>query len=270
MRTKKLRAPHGWVGGKSKLAKDIVGMIPNNHRLFVEVFGGALNILYAKEPSQSEIVNDLNQELINLHRTIRNNPSTLAMYLNELLVSRDIFYDIKKGTLKPRSDIEKAAFYYYILAQSFGSRGNTFAMTCKSKKAKNIYKDFSKWSQRLKGVTIENLSFEELINNYDKEDVMFYCDPPYLEAESYYKNINPFGIKEHKLLAKILSNIKGKFLLSYNDHPIIKELYKDFNIINSKEIEYTLGRDAHGKSKKVSEIFICNYDINGSRQDNLL
>ena len=259
MKYKKIRPVFGWVGGKSKLAPDIVKMIPN-HTTYIEVFGGALNVLYAKEPSKLEVANDINSELINLHRAIRNNPKTLSMFLNQLLISRELFNDIKSYKIKPRNHIEKASFYLYKLTQSFGSKGDNFAMSAKSgRKPKNIYKDFMNWSKRLKHVTIENKSFIELIKLYDKEESFFYCDPPYVATESYYKNTGGFGKKEHELLAAALGQIKGKFLLSYNDCKLVRELYKDFKIVSSKEIEYTLGKNVHGKSKKVSEVFITNY-----------
>lgn len=260
MQSTKIKALFGWVGGKSKLAKDIVKLIPNDHVKYIEVFGGALSVFYAKEKSKIEVVNDINSDLINLHRSIRNNPQTLSFYLNQLLVSREMFDDIRYKRMKPRNKIEAAAFYLYLLTQSFGSKGDNFAMSAKSgRKPKDLYKSYAKWSNRLKGVTIENKSFQELILLYDKEDVFFYVDPPYVSTESYYKNTGGFGIEEHKQLAVLLSNVKGKFLLSYNDCELVRELYKDFNISSTKEIEYTLGKFAHGKSKSVREVFITNY-----------
>jgi DNA adenine methylase len=260
MQSTKLKAPFGWVGGKSKLAKDIVKQITPDHKTYIEVFGGAGSVLYAKEQSKLEVFNDINSELINLHRAIRNNPQTLSMYLNQLLISRDIFNDIKRKKMKPRNHIEAAAFYLYLLTQSFGSKGENFAMSAKSgRKPKDIYKSYQKWANRLKGVTIENKSFNDLIKLYDKEESFFYCDPPYVSTESYYKNTGGFGKKEHELLAATLSNIKGKFLLSYNDCELVRELYKDFNIRSTKEIEYTLGKNASGVNKKVKEVFISNY-----------
>jgi len=182
------------------------------------------------------------------------------MYLNQLLISRELFDDIKFKRIKPRNKIEAAAFYLCQITQSFGSKGENFAMSAKSgRKPKNIYKSYSKWSKRLKGVTIENKSFQELIPLYDKEDVFFYVDPPYVATESYYKNTGGFGKKEHQELAALLSNVKGRFLLSYNDCDLVRELYKDFNIISSKEIEYTLGKNKAGKHKSVKEVFISNY-----------
>ena len=122
---------------------------------------------------------------------------------------------------------------------------------------KDIYRGFHKWSERLKFVTVENMSFEKLIATYDKPDAFFYCDPPYVSTESYYQNTGGFGEKEHRKLAEVLHNIDGKFLLSYNDCELVRELYGDMNIRSTKEIEYTL-RGA-GSKKKVREVFVSNY-----------
>ena len=94
---------------------------------------------------------------------------------------------------------------------------------------------------------------------YDKKETFFYIDPPYVSTESYYKNTGGFGKAEHEELAALLSNIKGRFLLSYNDCDLVRELYTGFNIRVSKEIEYTLGKNASGKNKKGNEVFITNY-----------
>lgn len=75
MNTTKLKPPFGWVGGKTKLAKQIVSLIPEDHNLYVEVFAGALSVLYAKEVPQRakyrEVINDYNGELVNLYRCIK-------------------------------------------------------------------------------------------------------------------------------------------------------------------------------------------------------
>ena len=261
--TTTLKPPHGWIGGKSKLAKQIVGLMPDNHNLYVEVFGGALNVLYAKEiPAHGkyrEVANDFNSDLINLHRCIRNNPKKLQKYLNELFISRELFENIKRSTLAPRDNIEKGAFFFYKLQMGFGSKGDNFAMSAKSRKPKNIYKDFYKWSDRLKMVTIENMDFQKLIENYDREETFFYCDPPYVGTESMYKNKKTFDLNDHKRLYLALKGVKGKFLLSYNDCEFVRGLYKDFKIVESDAIQYTLGANVHKNKKVVRELFIMNY-----------
>ena len=258
---KGLKAPFGWVGGKSQLAKDIVSMMPE-HKIYVEVFGGGLHVLYAKPKINFEVVNDINGELINLHRCIRKSPESLSFYLKKFLISRELFNDMKLKRFKPRNDIERAAVFYYLISQSFGSKADNFAMSTKSfRKPKDIYKSFYKWSKRLRFVTIENMSFEKLIKTYDRDGAFFYCDPPYYKTEKYYKNIGEFGEREHRLLANVLSECNGKWLVSYNDCEFIRELYDGFNILESKEVEYLLGKNAHGKRKVVREIYICNYEV---------
>lgn len=89
---KPLHAPFAWVGGKSKLAAQIIPlMAPHQKYIYIEVFGGALSVFYRKEPSKIEILNDINGDLINLHRIIQTRPQSLNSCLNGLLRSREIF-----------------------------------------------------------------------------------------------------------------------------------------------------------------------------------
>ncbi|WP_229204133.1 DNA adenine methylase [Campylobacter anatolicus] len=248
-----LRAPFGWVGGKSKLAKEIIPLMPD-HTKYVEVFGGALSVFYQKEPSKIEIVNDINGDLINLHRIIRTRPQSLSAQLNKMLRSREMFYLIKQGKIKPRNDIQRAAFYFYLLSTSFGSKGDNFAMG-KSRSGKSIYRDFMTHSKRLKHTLIENLSYEKLIKEYDSNDTLFYLDPPYIGTENYYKMISGFTMKDHETLARILKCINAKFMLSYNDCEVIRHLYKDFNL-KELEVRYSINATRRDKS---SELLIMNY-----------
>jgi DNA adenine methylase len=126
------------------------------------------------------------------------------------------------------------------------------------RKPKNLWKDFSKWSKRLQFVTVENLSFEEMILKYDSPNTLFYLDPPYYEYEKYYKGWW-FNKSQHILLRDLLKQVKGRFILSYNDCKEIRELYKDFTVKSSKEINYTLWSNVHKRKKVVSELYITNY-----------
>lgn len=249
------KAAFGWVGGKSKLANTIIAQFPN-HVGYCEVFGGALNILYRKERSKIEIVNDINSDLINLHKVIQKNPQTLSLYLNEMFISRDIFNDIRHKRLLPRNKIQEAAFYYYKTVLSFGSKGTSFAMPKYNRAPKNIYRSFKLWSDRLKGVVIENMEFEKLIVNYDYEDMLFYLDPPYIGTESYYDMPSGFNITKHELLAKLLKNIKGKFVLSYNDCEVVRKLYKGFNI---KEVGTSYCLNNKHRNNYAKELIINNF-----------
>ncbi len=108
------------------------------------------------------------------------------MHLKQLLISRELFSDIKSGKLKPKNNIERASHYLYILTQSFGAKQDSFGMNAKGfTSPPNIYKSYQKWSKRLRGVTIENKSFEDLITTYDNDEAFFYCDPPYAGTTGY-------------------------------------------------------------------------------------
>jgi len=258
--TTTLKSPIGRIWWKSKLAKEIINLFPK-HNHYIEVFGWWMSILFSKQESKIETVNDINNDLINLWQTIKYHPQTLSHYLYQLFTSREIFKNIKSWKYKPSHDIERAAFFYYLISQSFWSSWKHFAMSSKAgRKPKNLYKNFFKWTQRLKFVTIENMSFENLITKYDtSKDTFFYLDPPYYNFEKCYES----GFKKelHILLRDTLKNIKGKFLLSYNDCEEIRELYKDFYIKSSKEISYTLWKNSKWEHKKVTELYISNYKI---------
>lgn len=247
-----IKAPFGWVGGKSKLAKEIASLMPE-HKTYVEVFGGALSVFYAKAPSKCEVVNDINSELVNLHRIIRTRPASLAAYLNTMLKSRELFDDIRHARLKPRNEIEAAAFYFYRISLSFGAKGESYA---KARSAGGIYREFSLHARRLKRASIENLSYETLIARYDGADTLFYLDPPYVGTESYYKNTGGFGLAEHERLAVVLRAIKGKFILSYNDCALVRGLYAGFSL---REIKTNYSLNALSKNREKAELLIMNF-----------
>ncbi|ECL6414723.1 DNA adenine methylase [Campylobacter coli] len=251
----KLKAPFAWVGGKNYLAKEIIALMPE-HKSYIEVFGGALSVFYQKSPSKIEIINDINDELINLHLCIRNKPQSLANVLHSMIVSRKIFYMLKNKEIKPKNDCERAAFYFYLINASFGSNMGQFAMS-KQRAPKRLYRDFSLHTKRLKNASIENKSFEYILKEYDYNEALFYLDPPYVGTENYYKNTGGFGLKEHKLLNELLKNIKGKFMLSYNDCELIRELYKDFNFKELK-VRYSLNNNVL-KRKENKELLIMNF-----------
>lgn len=85
----------------------------------------------------------------------------------------------------------------------------------------------SEIQQRLKNVVIENQDFESLIKFYDRPDALFYLDPPYFKAEYFYDG---FLETDHQRLLSILQNLRGKFILSYNNASQVKEWYSAFNI----------------------------------------
>ena len=113
--------------------------------------------------------------------------------------------------------------------------------------------------ERLQKVVIENKNFEKLIKQYDRPQSFFYCDPPYYNTEDYYEDVG-FTRKDHERLANALCGMQGKFLLSYNDCPEIRELYSRPGIIIEGTTRLSNIAQRYEAGKQYAELLISNYD----------
>ncbi|KQB76804.1 DNA adenine methylase [Clostridium butyricum] len=250
-----LNPPICRVGGKSKLRKTILGIIPE-HVCYIELFFGAGWVYFGKEPSKIEVVNDIDKELINLFRTIKYHAPEIDRLLEYEFSGRDIFEEYKNCTLEYMTEIHRAIRFLYLITQSFGGKGNNYGYGTTTRPGQQIFsKDILlKLRDRLKNTYVENLSFEKIIDKYDREHSFFFCDPPYIETCSYGNN---FKEEEHKEFSDKLKSLKGKFLLTINDHPLSRELYKEFNI-KEVQVNYSVSKEAKARGK-YNELIITNY-----------
>ena len=214
------------------LSKKIIAEFPDEKAVgrYIEVFGGGGSVLFAKEPHKLEIYNDANSELVNLFRCMKYHRQELEREVSGYINSREVFYEIKERLENGVgfTDIQRAAMFFIKIKISYGADGRTFGCN-----KKNISSDrFTEIAQRLKNVVIENKDFENLIKVYDRPNALFYCDPPYHTTEKYYDV--QFTENDHLRLKNSLDNIKGKFILSYNDDEFIRDLYKDYTIIEAE------------------------------------
>lgn len=243
-----------WIGGKKLLRKAILEEFPKDYERYIEVFGGAGWILFAKDShAQMEVFNDVNSNLINLYRCVKYHPEALQKEIEWNLVSREQFYEKReKITFKGETDIQRAADYFLLIKTSFGADCRSFGL-----KNRDLLKatDFlSQVSVRLRKTIIENIDFERLIKLYDRENALFYADPPYYDAEKYYPD--RFDIEDHNRLFCVLEKIKGKFVLSYNDCKPIRDLYKKYNIIT---VERQNNLTTKNISNRYNELIIKNF-----------
>lgn len=170
-------------------------------------------------------------------------------------MSREQFFDAKEQMeVKGLTDIQRAARFYILIKESFGSDIRTFGV--RPKDMANAIEYISEVSKRLRMVVIENQDFERILKTYDKKDALFYLDPPYYETEKYYPD--RFMPEDHVRLKEALGRIKGKFLLSYNDCEYIRELYDGYSIV---EVDRTHNLvQGKGKEKpRYKELLIKNY-----------
>ena len=244
-----------WVGGKKLLRKYIINEFPENYKRYVEVFGGAGWVLFGLEHiGKIEIYNDKNSDLVNLFRCMKYHYTEMQRELSLMLNSREQFYCFKEQLkCSGLTDIQRAARFYILIKQSFGSKAEAFT-TGKQPNIPDAVATFSSISNRLSKVMIENRDYKDIMALYDKEDTLFYLDPPYYGSERMYDK--RFSYKDHLDLHNILSSIKGKFILSYNDDPHIRALYSDVNII---EVERQNNLSVRDDNKRYKELIIKNF-----------
>lgn len=240
-------------GNKYVLRNRIIPLIPE-HEIYVEPFFGSGAIFFFKPKAKVNIINDLDEKTINRIKLLIRSPTDLTKYKQDIDTVEKVKAFFNK---KPKTNADKLTIEKIKTCNGFN---NTEVVT-----DKNIYKNTNPFStikyidlykRKLKDVHIFNLDYREIVKECDSSSTFFFFDPP-------YENTNPdFGYAEDKnsfdfnKLLKTLKKIKGKFLMTINDSPAMRELFKDFNI--KPFIAFTnnmiLGRQRR-------ELFVCNYLI---------
>lgn len=245
-----------WIGGKKLLRNKILEAFPEQGTFnrYIEVFGGAGWVLFSSEKhAKTEVYNDVNGNLVNLFRCVKYHPEALQKELEFILMSREQFFAAKEQMeLKSLTDIQRAARFYILIKESFGSGLHSFGV--RPKNMENVVGCILEVSKRLNVVVIENQDFERILKTYDKKDTLFYLDPPYFKTEKYYSD--RFMPEDHVRLNEALKRIEGKFLLSYNNCEYIQELYGSYNII---EVERMHNLVQGAKKPRYKEVLIKNY-----------
>jgi DNA adenine methylase len=253
-----------WVGGKRLMRKYIEPLVPRNIKSYCEAFGGGAHMLFYKNRwSDLEIYNDLDGRLVNLFRIVKYHPHELEREISLLLGSREMFEQFMEQD--GFTDIQRAARFFYLITRSFGGRGDSFGTVRKSsggacKSHKNLMQRAYAIHNRLDKVLIEHRDFEQFIRQYDHEDAFFYCDPPYSFGCGYA--VTSTKDFDHERLRNCLSNIKGRFLLSYDDSPKIRELYKGYDMVSVERLNGINNRQGDDRKNKIfKELLIANYPI---------
>lgn len=237
-----------WIGGKSLLAKKITAEFPQDFGRYIEVFGGGASVLFsADRHAKFEVYNDANGDLVNLFRCIKYHREELQKEIRYYLNSREMFTDIRKRlSCSGFTDIQRAAMFYVLIKTSFGADADSYG--CSVKKIGT--ERFEEIEKRLANVNIEHKDFEALIKQYDRSDALFYCDPPYHTTEKHYSE--KFSEADHYRLNSVLTALKGRFILSYNDDDFVRELYKNFDI-------QAVSRQNNLSTGQFKEVIIKNY-----------
>jgi DNA adenine methylase len=156
------------------------------------------------------------------------------------------------------TDIQKAARFYYLQKMSFGGKvdGRVFGIAATSPPRLNltrIEEDLSQAHLRLSRVYVEHLDWQACITKYDRKETFFYLDPPYWQTEGYGVG---FNFDQYLAMSAMLGEIKGRAILSINDHPDIRDVFKGLPM-ETVGINYTVG--GAGKGAQRTELIIRNW-----------
>lgn len=248
-----------WVGGKRKLAKHLIPLFPE-HTCYVEPFCGGAALFFMKEASKAEVINDINGDIVNLYRVIQNHLEEFIKQFKWALTSRELFKWLKDTPPETLTDIQRAARFYYLQKLSFGakSESRTFGTSATGPSSLNILRMEEALSEawlRLHRVTIENLDWQECIKRYDRPATMFYLDPPYWQTQGYGV---PFGLDQYEHMAELARTVRGRMLISVNDHPDMRRVFNGLQMSTVTTTYSVGGNNGH----KAGELIISNYRQN--------
>jgi DNA adenine methylase len=248
-----------YIGGKRNLADTIIKRLRRTpHDLYAEVFVGMAGV-FLRRPfkAPAEVINDLSRDVATTMRVLQRHYVPFLDMLRWQLTSRAEFGRLMAVDPETLTDLERAARFIYLQRTAFGGKvaGRNFGVSYGPARfdVAKLVPLLEAAHDRLTGVTIECLPWQEFIDRYDRKGALFYLDPPYWGSEGDY-GASLFDRGQFEQLADRLRRIKGRYLLSINDVPEIRRLFKGQRI-DPVRTTYTLASNASG-SGKATELLI--------------
>ena len=246
-----------WMGGKRRLSKHLLPLFPE-HKCYVEPFCGAAALFFMKEPAKAEIINDINGDLVNLYRVVQNHFEEFVRQFKWALTSRTVFEWEQMKNPETLTDIQQAARFYYLQKLAFGGKidGQSYGTATTSPPRLNLLnfeQDISQAWLRLSRVNVEHLQWDKCIEKYDRKHTLFYLDPPYWKTAGYGVD---FGIEQYEKMASMARSVKGKMVISINDHKDMRRIFDGLKM-KTVDIKYTVGVTKSRVTK--SELIITNW-----------
>lgn len=254
--------PAPYIGGKRNLAARICPMIDAiPHKTYVEPFVGMGGIFFRRRVQpRAEIINDYGRDVANLFRILQRHYPQFLEVMRFQLTTRAEFERLVATDPSTLTDLERAARFLYLQRTAFGGKvvSRCFGV------AKNYPARFNLTTlepmledvhTRLSGVVIECLDYAEVIRRYDGPDTLFYLDPPYWNCEGDY-GAALFGRDDFERLASQLSGIAGRFILSINDTPEVREIFAAFDLEAVKTTYSIAGKRT--KARAAGELIVMS------------
>lgn len=260
----------GWYGGKFNHLNWLLPLLLESTH-YCEPFGGSAAVLINKKPSPVETYNDIDGEVVNFFRVLRDNPDQLIKAIGLTPFSREELRIAVEESITNLSELERARRFFVRARQVRTGLAQTATAGrwahCKLTSRAGMAGAVSRWLgsveglseivQRLLRVQIENASAIEVIQRYDSEETFFYCDPPYPHESRGDSNAYGYEMtdREHQKLAEVLGNVKGKVALSGYHCELLDTLYQDWNYIESNP------KQCFSVKQPRTEVLWINYDL---------
>lgn len=260
-----INSPFRYAGGKFYARNLIREHIPA-HSSYAEPFAGGASIFFFKDLAPKNWLNDLDEDLMRVFKIIQSSPNDLIRELANEVVTRER-YSYYRNEMKPEDDLGKAARWYYLNRTSFSGIMNP--PNCfwgyddqKSMRPENWARNITRASEKLQGVKLTQLDFEEVIEEID-DGAFLFIDPPYFNADQDKFYACSFSIDDHTRLSQVLARNAGRlnFLLTYDNTQDVRDLYDWVTDKQAKQWIYTLNRTDYAKSKDGTE------EIRGERYE---
>ena len=254
-----------WMGGKRNLAKRICAILDadRDHTTYAEPFVGMGGIFLRRSSRpRSEVINDFGRDVANLFRILQRHYPQFLDVLRFQLTTRAEFYRLVETNPDTLTDLERAARFLYLQRTAFGGkvsgrnfgvapdRPGRFNLTTLEPMLEDLH-------SRLAGVVIECLDFVDFIRRYDRQSTLFYLDPPYWGCEGDYGKLL-FSRERFEDLATVLGGLQGRFILSLNDVPQVRQIFADFQFCRVTTTYTISGR---GAQPERAEVLISNWDL---------
>lgn len=248
-------------GGKSRYAQWILDQAPDHH-CYVEVFGGAAGVLVNKPPSTVEIYNDLDGDLVQFFEVLRDRHDELVEWLETVPYSRELheeWADLYYHGYRPSEPVLRAGQFFFLRYAQWGgiysepAGFGTSKVSSSATSFANKIDRLDEFAERFDAVTIENLSWNGVIEKYDATETWFYCDPPYVHKEGYY----PIDEIDHDAFVECLHDCEGNWIVSYGD--TLPDGFEDFPIVD-REGKFYINSGLVGEAKESTEHLVLNFE----------
>lgn len=223
-----------WQGGKRVLAKSLCALIEATpHATYAEPFVGMGGVFFRRTARpDAEFINDWSLDVVDLFRVVQVHLVPFLDFMRYQVTSRAEFSRLSATDPDTLTDIQRAARFLYLQRTGFGGKVMKRGFGVSTDRPARF--DISKLRaliedvhERLAGVTIERLPWADFIRRYDRPGTLFYLDPPYFGCEDDYGR-DMFARSEFEEMAALLAGLKGRFILSLNDHPEVRRIFAGF------------------------------------------